>query len=65
MKVTTVAGICGQDHLCDSFDKSVKNLQAFILNSPTTTRNVSAATRKSTNSNGKRTSIFKGKGKSG
>jgi hypothetical protein len=44
MIVATVAGICAQDHFCDSFDKSVNYLRAFILNSPTTTQNVSAST---------------------
>jgi hypothetical protein len=65
MMVAAVAGIRAQDHLRNSFDESVNYLRAFILNSPTTTRNVSASTSESTNSNGKRTSKFKGKGKSG
>jgi hypothetical protein len=47
MMVTTVAGIQAQDHLRNIFDESVNYLRAFILNSPTVTRNVSASYSKS------------------
>jgi hypothetical protein len=65
MMVSAVAAIRAQDHLRNNFDASVNYMRAFILTTPTTTRNVSASTTDSFNGNGKRASKFKVKGKAG